>query len=92
MDNFNDSCDIEQGGCEVEIGGDVLAVDGSGFDGAGPADEAGCFEGLLIHPTFVEPTVFAEIPTLIGGVDDDGVVGEAGFLEVIEDFTDAVID
>ena len=87
-----DASHIQEGGGEVEIGGDVCSVDGAGFDGAGPADEEGCFEGLLVHPAFVEPAVFAEIPTLIGGVDDDGVVGESGFIEIIEDFTDAVVD
>jgi hypothetical protein len=36
--------------------------------------------------------VFAEEPALVGGVEDDGVVGEVGLVEGIEDVANAVVD
>ena len=45
---------------------------------------SGVAQGLLIHPAFVEPAVLAEVETLVGRVDDDGVVRQPGFVEVVE--------
>ena len=56
---------------------DVLD-EGFGFDAgvhdAGPADEKGHFQRFLEHPTFVVPTVLAQVEALVGGIDDDGIV------------------
>ena len=86
-----DSGDVEEGLGEIEVGNDIV-VDRTGLDPARPADQQRRLERFFVHPAFVEPAVFAQIPALVGRVDDDGVVGQAGFVEVVEHATDAVID
>ena len=83
--------------CEVEKGGGVVNIlnegfgGGAGLDDAGPANDEGHFKGLFEHPALVIPAVFAEVESLVGGVDDDGVFGEATGFEFVEDDADAFI-
>ena len=48
-----------------------------GLRHAGPADEQRRAQRFLEDPALVEPAVLAEVEALVGGVDDDGVVGQA---------------
>ena len=57
-----------------------------------PANEERRAEAFLVHEALVEPAMIAEEEALIGVVDDDGVVGDFVFVEVIEDAADVVID
>ena len=81
---------LEEGFGEIEVGNQIL-VGAAGLDGSRPADEQRRARGFLENPAFVEPAVFAEEEALVGGVDDDGVGGQAGVVEVLQEAPDAVI-
>ena len=81
---------VEERFGEVEVGDDIL-VDRAGLGDAGPADEERGLEGLLVHPAFIEPAMLAQVPALVGGIDNNGVVGEARFIKVIEHTADVLI-
>ncbi len=85
------TCDVEEGFRVVEIL-DQVGVNGSRFCYAGPFDDQRHAEGFFVHPAFVIPAMIAEVESLIGGVDDDGIFIEAGFLEVSQHATDVFID
>ena len=55
----------------------ILSLDAAGLRLAGPADEQRRAERLFVHPPLVVPAVLAEIPALVGRVDDDGVLRQA---------------
>ena len=82
---------VEERRREIDVQHHV-AVDGVGADGAGVAHEEGHAQGFLVHQALVEPAVIAEEEALVGGVDDDGVVGQAFGVEVIEQPADVVVD
>ena len=82
--------EIEEGGGEVGVEGEEVG-DGAGLD-AGAAREERDVEPGLIHEAFVVEAEVAEIPTVVGAVDHDGVFRESGAVEVVEDFADAVVD
>ena len=65
--------------------------DAAGLDDSRPADEQRRARGFLENPALVKPAVFAEEKTLVGRIDDDGVGGEAGVVEVFQDAADIVI-
>ena len=48
-------------------------------------------ERLLVHETLVVETVFAQQESLIGGVDDQRVVHQAVFLQIVEHPADLVV-
>ena len=48
-------------------------------------------QGLFIHPLLVVEAVLTEGEALVRGVDDDGVVGEAALVQVVEYAADVVI-
>ncbi len=76
--------DGEAGG--GEDGGGVINVhdhggrDVAGFGAARITDEEGDAEGGFVHEALVVPAVFAEVEAVVGGVDDEGVGGLAGFV------------
>ena len=51
---------------------------------SGIADDERCAQRLLVHVSLVKPSVLAHVETLVGGVDDDGVVGESVLVEIVE--------
>ena len=50
----------------------------------GVADEQGDAERFFVERPFVAEAVLAEVVAVVAGVDDDGVVGEAEFVEGLE--------
>ena len=57
----------------------------------GPTREEGHAQAGLIHEALVVEAQVAEIPAVVGRVDDDGVLGQSGPVEVIQDLADAVV-
>ena len=57
----------------------------------GPTDQQRRAERFLEDPALVEPAVLAEVEPLVGGVDDDGVGGQAFLVEILEDRADAFV-
>jgi hypothetical protein len=53
---------------------DHLREAGARLHHAWPADDKGHVQRFFVDPTFVEPAVLAGLKTLVGRVDDDGVV------------------
>ena len=62
------------------------------FEMPGPPHDERRPEALLVHPPLVVPAVFAEVPALVAGVDDDRVVGDPEAVELVEDRPDALVD
>ena len=56
------------------------------------ADDERRAERLLVHESLVEPSVLAHVESLVGGVDDDGVVGESVGVEIVDDAAHALVD
>jgi hypothetical protein len=82
--------EVEEGGGKVGVEREEIG-DGAGLD-AGTAGEQRDVEAGLIHEALVIHAEVAEIPTVVGAVDHDGVFREAGAVEVVEDFADGVVD
>ena len=55
------------------------------------ADDERGMERLLVHESLVEPAVFAHIESLVGCIDDDGVVGEVVLVEIFQQSAHALI-
>ncbi len=81
--------EIEEGGGEVDVG-DELVGHGASLD-AWAFGKQGHVQAGFVHEAFVVEAEVAEIPTVVSGVDDDGVFGETACFEVIEDFANAVV-
>ena len=88
---WRDAGDVEEGLGEVDVLYEVL-VDGTGLGRSGPAYEQRHAQRLLVHPALVVPAVIAEIEALVGVVDDDGVLGEAGLVEIVEHAAEVLVD
>ena len=63
-----------------------------GLDFARIADEERCVHAFLVHETLVEPSVLAHVEPLVGGIDNNGVLGKAVTVEVVEDFAYALVN
>ena len=48
------------------------------------ADDERRAHRFFIHETLVEPSVLAHIESLVGGIDDDGIVHQVVFLQIVE--------
>ena len=62
-----------------------------GLHHAGPADDERHAERFLVHPALVVPAVFAHVEPLVGAVDDDGVLRQPVFIQILQDAPDAVV-
>ena len=82
---------VEEGLGVVDVRDQCLAH-GAGLGHAGPADKQRRTHGFLEDPALVEPTVFTEVEALVGGIDHDGVLGEALVLEILQHAADVIID
>ena len=82
---------IDKSLCKIEIGNE-RGGSGAGFGDAGPTHDQRRAHGLFEDPAFVEPTVFAEIKSLVARVDHDGVFREAFLVQVIEHAADVFIE
>ncbi len=58
---------------------------------SGPCHHHRHTERFFIHETFVEPAVFAEIKSLVGGVANDGIFVQAALFQIIEELAHAVV-
>ena len=76
---------------EIEVRDDV-AVHAARLDHARPADDQRRAQRLLEDPPLVEPAVLAEVEALVGRVDHDRVLGQPGFVEVLQQPADALVD
>ena len=54
-------------------------------------DDEGHTGGFFIKHSFVEEAVFAEEVTLVGDINNDGVVGNTHFVQCFEEFADVVV-
>ncbi|GIT31016.1 MAG: hypothetical protein Ct9H300mP1_30620 [Planctomycetaceae bacterium] len=88
--------DVRVGQVEKRLGevqvADQVSVDAAGSDVPGPADHQRHPVALLVHEPLVEPSVVAQVEALVGGIDHDGVFGQTGLVEVIQDPADVVVD
>ena len=82
---------VEKGGTVVDVLNQSVRLRARLHD-TGPADHEGHLQRFFKHPTFVVPAMFAEIKTLVGGVDEDGIVGQSGFVQVGEQSAYALVD
>ena len=81
---------VEQGGGEVDVvthrGADLPCL-----DDLRKANQERLVQGFFIHPLLVVEAVLTEGEALVRCVDDDGAVGEAALVQVVEDAADIVI-
>ena len=79
----------------LEEGGGVVNVLHEGIHlpvvAAGQMGQQRGAEGFLVHEAFVEPAVLAHVEALVGGVDDEGVLPQAGLDEVVQDAADVAV-
>ncbi len=82
--------EVEERRSEVDVGRELLRRD----PGPDPrtADEEWRAEPRLIHEPLVVESEVAEVPAVVRGVEDVGVGGEAGPVEIVEDLADAVVE
>ena len=81
--------EAEEGGREVDVA-DELRGHMAGLD-AGAARDQRRAQARLIREAFVVKAEVAEIPAVVRGVDDDGVLREARLVEVVEHTAHAVV-
>ena len=82
---------VEEGGRIVDILHHRRA-DGSCGNVAWIAHDEWRAQALLIHESLVEPAMFAQVEALVGGIDDDGVLSQAVFVEVAQQATYVLVD
>ena len=82
--------DVQKRLCEVQVG-NKRVVDAAGFGDTRPTDEQWSVKAFLVHPAFVEPTVFPEPEALIRAVDDNCIFREAGVIEEFKHTADIFI-
>ena len=86
--------DLESGEGEHgggEVGGDDHAVGGLATGLAWVVEEAGNAQRGFVHQPLSGEAVFAAEVAVVGGEEDDGVVGESAFLEFVHDAADAEV-
>jgi len=74
---------VQECGCEIHVEDHVVA-NTSRFDFFGVPNEEWHAEGFFVHKAFVVPAVVAEVKALVRCIDDDGVVGEVFFVQVVQ--------
>ena len=79
---------FHEGSKEVDVGDEVVFVDGARFGDARPADEERSSGAGEVGVGFGK----GEGGAVVGEEDDEGVVSEARFLEGFEDAADGVIE
>src|SRR5262249_39038309 len=94
LDDVSISRSGGEGGNQVFVC-EKLVVDGAGLDDAGPTDEHGhSVAALPVSGFFAAVRSAAAIGpghhfrTVVGGVDNDGVVGDAEFIELVQELAD----
>ena len=55
------------------------------------ADDERRAHRFFIHETLVEPSVLAHIESLVGGIDDDGIVHQVVFLQIVNQATHFIV-
>ena len=86
-----DSGQIEDGGGVVDVD-DGLFRDVAGLAATGITREQGDAQAWFVHEALVIPAVFADEVTVVGGVDDEGVVSEAFVVEIVEYPAEVFVD
>ncbi len=69
-----------------------IFVMGTGLRDTRPLDDQRHLQRFVVHPTFVVPTVIADVETLVGRIDHDRVVGQPQLLERFHQCPDAFVD
>ena len=87
---WSDAGEFAEGGENIEEVGEGL--DGFAFGNAGAADDEGCAHRVFEYALFAEEAVAAEGEAVVGGVDDDRVVGEAAGFERGEEAADLGVE
>ena len=85
---------LEQGGHDVDVGGDLVVV-GSGLQLGRPAHEEGGSDAAVVHFVFLAARgadIAAGIGAIIDHEDDDGIAGGLSFIEVGKQFADVLVD
>ena len=85
------TCYLQEGGRVVNVLHHLLYV-AAGFKSLGQTHYEGRRERLFVHKTLVEPSVLAHVEALVAGVDHEGVVEQAGLLEVVEGAPHVVVE
>ena len=78
---IRESVDVEYQVFQAFPGGDFFRI----------TDDEGHTGGFFIKHSFVEEAVFAEEVTLVGDINNDGVVGNTHFVQCFEEFADVVV-
>ena len=65
---------VEPCRCKIDVTNDVVAY-GARADIVRVADHEQHLEGLLVHEALVEPAMLTEEETLVGRIDNDGILG-----------------
>lgn len=76
--------------CEIGVEGEAFCH-GAGFH-AGSADDERDVEARFIHEAFIVHPEVAEVPAVVGAINDYSISGEVVAVEVVEHLADAVID
>ena len=85
--------ELEQGGGDVDVKGDLLAAGASLAGGkAGVADDEGYADGLFVGDPFAPKAVGSAHGTVVRGEDDDGVLVAAGLAKGFHDASDGGVD
>ena len=86
-----DAGQLEKSGREVDVEHHV-GVAAAGLNGSRIAHKQRHAQRLLVHEALVVPAVVAEEEALVGGVDHDGVFGQALLIEPAQQAADVVVD
>jgi hypothetical protein len=82
---------VQEGLGEIHIGDD-LVTSAAGGDLLRVAHQHWHAQAFLVHEALVKPAVLTQKETLVGGVDDDGVVAETEFVEKVKEAAGAFVD
>ena len=82
--------EIDKCGSQIDVG-DQLFRHAPCFDSGTASDQRSLQTGL-VHKSLVVESEITEVPAIVGGVHDDGVLGEPVLIEIVQNFSDAVIN
>ena len=81
---------VEEGRGKVYVHTDCITCT-AGFNGLGITDDERHALTFFIHKALVEPAMFAEEETLVGGVDNDCIVQFTNLFKIIQQTADVFV-
>jgi len=84
-----DACQVEDSWAVVDVLHQLGYVT---LLSAGQADEQRSAEGFFIHESLVEPSVFTHVESLVGSIDNHGVVQQVLFFQVVQQAADVAVN